>query len=89
MKYLLVFHGKKKSVPRTRLNVILYVHRLSCFAYGTKTFARITLHLLCERVIFFIKQFIYGVGEAILCHCMIRETQPLQSRDLVPRNRVL
>ena len=57
MKYLFVFHGKKKKeVFHERTSMLrLYVHRLSCFAYGTKTFARIALHLLCERLIFFIK----------------------------------
>jgi len=56
MKYLIVFHGKKKKVFHERASLLrVYVHRLSCFAYGTKTFARIALHVLWERVIYFIK----------------------------------
>ena len=50
------FPRQKKKVFHERASLLrVYVHRLSCFAYGTKTFARIALHVLWERVIYFIK----------------------------------
>jgi len=56
MKYFFVFHRPKKKVFHERSSMLrLYVHRMSCFAYSTETFARIALHLLWERAIFFIK----------------------------------
>jgi len=48
------FPRQQRLLERAAL-LRVYVHRLSCFAYGTKTFARIALHVLWERVIYFIK----------------------------------